>query len=324
MENPQETPHETNQYRPFNGGVMVALLLLMFAFAIYMPFIQYQGWDGMRMYFIGDLFDWLCPAALLTTLLMTIGFTQVNPNESLVLTFFGTKKGVVVQSGFFWINPLMDAGRVSLRAKTLTTPNAKMADKDGTPIMVGAVLNYRVVNPEAYYFNADAPEEIVANAMEVVLRESVSIHPFDLSEAEMKDEGDKTSDHESDDEAPAKRTCLRQNSDQISVEMRNKIQKKLNVVGIRVLDARLSNISYAPEISGLMLLRQQAGAMVGARTAILKASVPLVRQVIKQFSVDNGDGPTVTFSETQKATLATNLLTVMVSEKGASPTIAVD
>jgi hypothetical protein len=122
----------------------------------------------------------------------------------------------------------------------------------------------------------------------------------------------------------ANKVCLRQNSEDVSNEMREKIQKKLNIIGIRVLDVRLSNIAYAQEIAGLMLLRQQASAMVSARTAIMDASVPLVRQVIKQLAEDSDHGPTVTFTESQKATLATNLLTVMISEKGATPTIAVE
>jgi regulator of protease activity HflC (stomatin/prohibitin superfamily) len=311
MENTQEPKHEIRRYAPFHGGGTVLVMLLALAWIIYMPLIGYGvRADGSHVYLIGDIYDFACPVALLVLMLSWSGFTQINPNESVVLTFFGTRKGSALDSGFFWINPFMTGARVSLKAKTLTTASVKMTDSDGRPITVGAVLNYRVVNPESYIFNADEPEAIVANAMEVVLRESVSVYPFDLSDAEMKEKANKI--------------CLRQNSEQIADEMREKIQKKLNIIGIRVLDVRLSNIAYAQEIAGLMLLRQQASAMVSARTAILDASVPLVRQVIRQLGEENDHGPRVTFTESQKATLATNLLTVMISEKAATPTLSVN
>jgi regulator of protease activity HflC (stomatin/prohibitin superfamily) len=317
-------------YKPFSGVFMLLLLLVCVAFAIAGPFLNidtFAGYGGgvKRTILSGDVFDCLAFLVLFLSLIVILpGFSVLDPNNSLVLTLFGRKRGVILENGFIWVNPLMNKQMVSLKIQSFSTTEHKINDNTGSPVVAGLLVNYEVVDPEAYLFNAENPIAVIGNAANGVLRETVASHPFDIQSTEQnQNEADKDKNEGKSKDANA--TCLRENSDTFADIMRDAIQERVKHLGVRINEARFSNISYAPEISGLMLQRQQARATMDARKMLLEASVSLVKEAIVAFekgTIDKGD--MVTFSMNQRAELASNLLTVMISEKGVTPTLAMN
>lgn len=323
-----ESTITASTYKPVSGISMLLLFVLFVAFAIAGPFLNidtYAGYGGevKRSILPGDVFDCLSPVALLIALFVIVpGFAVLQPNKSLVLTLFGRKRGVILENGFIWVNPLMNKTMVSLKIQSFSTAEHKINDNTGSPVVAGLLVNYEVIDPEAFLFNAETPIAVIANAANGVIRETVASHPFDIQSSE-QDEDDTGKDKNEGKAKEKKATCLRENSDTFANIMRDAIQERVKHLGVRINEARFSNISYAPEISGLMLQRQQARATMDARKMLLEASVSLVKEAIVAFEKVNPEkNDQVKFSDTQRAELASNLLTVMISEKGVMPTIA--
>jgi regulator of protease activity HflC (stomatin/prohibitin superfamily) len=317
-------------YKPFSGVFMLLLFVVCVAFAIAAPFLNietYAGYGGevKKSILSGDVFDYLSPVALIIGLFVIApGFAVLQPNTSLVLTLFGRKRGVILENGFMWVNPLMNKTMVSLKIQTFSTGEHKINDNTGSPVVAGLLVNYVVVDPEAFLFNAESPIAVIGNAANGVIRETVASHPFDIKSTE-QDQNEADKDKNEGKSKDGKATCLRENSETFSHIMRDAIQERVKHLGVRINEARFSNISYAPEISGLMLQRQQAHATMDARKILLEASVTLVKEAIIAFEKGTPDKQdVVTFSMNQRAELASNLLTVMISEKGVTPTIALN
>lgn len=315
-------------YQPYSGVSMLLFLVACIAIAFAGPFMNIETFTGYggevkTRILSGDVYDYLSPVLLfLSLIIIPSGFAVLEPNTSLVLTLFGRKRGVILENGFIWVNPFLNKTKVSLKIQSFSTAEHKINDNTGSPVVAGMLVNYEVVDPEAYLFNAENPIDVIGNAANGVIRETVASHPFDIQSSE-QDQGDVGKDNNEGKAKEKKATCLRENSDTFAHSMRDAIQERVNHLGVRINEARFSNISYAPEISGLMLQRQQARATMDARKMLLEASVSLVKEAIVAFekgSPDNKD--VVTFSMNQRAELASNLLTVMISEKGVTPTIA--
>ena len=248
------------------------------------------------------------------------GLLAIPPNNARVLLLFGEYRGTVSETGFYWVNPFYTKKRVSLRVRNFetgssTTPEKKDAagtvllqksrtagkpskvnDRDGNPIEISAVVVWKVTDTAEALFEVDDYEDFVSVQSEAALRNLAMRYPYD------------SDDHE---------TSLRGSTDEICERLRDDIQERLSDAGVTVLEARISHLAYAPEIAAAMLQRQQAGAIVAARTKIVDGAVGMVDMALEHL---NRDG-IVDLNDDQRATLVSNLLVVLCSDRHTQPVV---
>lgn len=248
------------------------------------------------------------------------GLIAVQPNDARVLLLFGEYRGTVADSGFYWVNPFYSKKRVSLRVRnfetgSVTTPETKDAagkvlqprtrthgrpskvnDRDGNPIEISAVVVWRVVDTAEALFEVDDYEDFVAVQSEAALRVLASRHPYD------------SEDHE---------VSLRGNPSEICEQLQQDVQERLRKAGVEVIEARISHLAYAPEIAAAMLQRQQAGAVVAARSRIVEGAVGMVEMALEKLT----DGKVVEFDDERRAAMVSNLLVVLCSDRHAQPVV---
>jgi len=248
------------------------------------------------------------------------GYMAIQPNDSRVLLLFGEYKGSVRESGFFWVNPFFSKKKLSLRVRNFETGSvhtpekkdaagkvvqertrtlgrpSKVNDRDGNPIEISAVVVWRVVNTAVALFEVDDYEDFVAVQSEAALRSMASRHPYD------------SEDHE---------ISLRGNTTEISDQLKADIQERLDKAGVDVLEARISHLAYAPEIAAAMLQRQQAQAVVAARTRIVEGAVGMVQMALEHLSRDQ----VVELDDERRAAMVSNLLVVLCSDRHTQPVV---
>jgi len=225
------------------------------------------------------------------------GFTVIQPNDSRVLIFFGKYIGTVRESGFWWVNPFTEKKKVSLRIHNFNSEKIKVNDLHGNPIEIAAVIVWRVVDSARAIFDVQNYEQFVAIQSETAIRGLATGYAYDSSE------DDKYS--------------LRGNPQEISDELKKQVQSRLEIAGVDVLESRISYLAYAPEIAQAMLRRQQAQAVVAARTKIVEGAVGMVDMALKALSEQH----IVDLDEEKKATMVNNLMVALVSEVQATPVI---
>ena len=226
------------------------------------------------------------------------GLTVVNPNEASVVTLFGVYKGTLKRSGFWWVNPLTTRRKLSLRVRNFESSHLKVNERDGNPIEIAAVVVWRIVETFEAVFNVDDYENFVHVQSEAAVRNLATTYPYD-----------------SHDDA---RVSLRLSAGgEVADRMRHEIQDRLSKAGIEVIEARISHLAYAPEIAGAMLRRQQASAIIAARQQIVEGAVGMVEMALNELSRKN----VVALDEERKATMVSNLLVVLCSEKGVEPVV---
>lgn len=234
------------------------------------------------------------------------------------MIFFGKYKGTVKKDGFFWKNPFYTKKKVSLRVRNLETNEIKVNDKQGNPILISSVVVWKVIDTYKAVFDIEVTDEIDSKSgvkkenREESYKEFVKIQ----SEAALRSIAHQYP-YDDIDEDPTDIT-LRSGVDEINKSLEREIRERLEIAGIEVIEARISNLSYAPEIAAVMLQRQQAQAIIGARRKIVEGSVGIVKMALKE--VENN----LTISEQQKATMISNLLVVLCSEKETTPIIKTD
>lgn len=299
------------QVTVFPGWFGAILTLGCLVFAICCPFLHteitqdYAG-NYSRSVLTGDFFDWLTIPMIISFFVMATGFKIIDPKSAVVFVFFGKCKGVFMENGFFWINPFVSVQTVSLKIENSNSSEIKVNDKIGSPINVSAVVSCQVVDPEAYTFNAQNPRALIHNAIDRVLRKTVSEYPYDVAH---------------DAGGGDQELCLRKDSKVISEKFTQEIQEIVSTIGMEVLDANFNSMSYAPEIAGVMLQRQQASALVDARKTMVDGAVGVVKEAISAMEKAEEGKPAIPMTAEQKAQLAANLLTVMVGERGAQVTV---
>jgi regulator of protease activity HflC (stomatin/prohibitin superfamily) len=254
--------------------------------------------------------NWYAVAAAILveawSLFMMIGFFTLQPNEARVLILFGEYKGTARRSGFHWANPFYsnDSARghgprnkVSLRARTLTIEKLKVNDKRGNPIEIAAVVVWRVADTAQASFDVDNYDGYVHTQSETALRHLASTYSYDNGE-----ENEPT---------------LRSNVDEVSRALREELQQRLAKAGVTVDEARLTNLSYAPEIAQAMLRRQQAEAVIAARQKIVQGAVSMVDMALK----DLASRQVVELDDERKAAMVSNLMVVLCGDSEAHPVI---
>lgn len=228
------------------------------------------------------------------------GLFIVNPNEAKVLVLFGKYVGTVRENGFRWANPFYLKKRVSLRARNLNGEKIKVNDRAGNPIQIAAVVVWQVKDTFRATFDVENYESYVVIQSEAAVRHLAGRYPYDNIQ-------------DDDDEG----LTLRAGMDQVSKELERELQERFERAGIRVLEARLSHLAYAPEIAEAMLRRQQASAVVAARFQIVNGAVSMVELALEKLSERN----VVQLDEERKAAMVSNLLVVLCSESAAAPVI---
>ena len=254
---------------------------------------------------------------LLIAILSCKGFMLLEPNEARVLTFFGEYRGSFYNTGFWWVNFLMSAKNISLRARNLNAEPIKVNDKTGNPIMIGLVLVWRLKRDEIYrsVFDIDATadnsgivtqgsrmkmlENFVSVQSDAALRQVAGCYAYD----------DNTSGGDT--------VTLRSSSDEINNLLEERLAERLAIAGIEVVEARINYLAYAPEIAAVMLRRQQADAIISAREKIVEGAVSMVKMAIDRV----GDDDIVELDEERKAAMVTNLLVVLCADESAQPVV---
>ena len=239
---------------------------------------------------------WAGLVVLLAAVLAMAGLVMVNPNEAVVMQLFGKYVGTLKVSGLRWVNPFVTKRRVSVRVASWGSPELKVNDKDGNPIEVGCIVVFKVRDTAQAIFQVDDYTAFVRLQAEASLRNLASRHPYD-----------------GDDES----LSLRRNTSEMASELKEEIQSHLGPVGVDVVDAKISHLAYAPEIAHAMLQRQQAQAVIAARTRIVEGAVTMVQLALKHLS----DQKIVELDEERKAQMVSNLLVVLCSERSAQPVV---
>lgn len=258
----------------------------------------------------------------LVALVCMFGFMAIQPNDSRVLLLFGKYVGTVSKSGFYWVNPFFTKKKISLRIRNFETGStnvgekkndagvivqqktrthgrpSKVNDRDGNPIEISAVVVWKVVNTAEALFEVDDYEDYVAVQSEAALRNLATRHPYDSEDHQMS---------------------LRSSIQEVSDQLRHDIQERLAKAGVEVIEARISHLAYAPEIAAAMLQRQQAHAVVAARTKIVEGAVGMVQMALNQLSSEK----IVELDDERRAAMVSNLLVVLCSDRHATPVVNV-
>ncbi|MBK6660791.1 MAG: SPFH domain-containing protein [Proteobacteria bacterium] len=238
---------------------------------------------------------------LLPLLLFALkGFVVLEPNKAMVLNFFGNYAGTLREPGFFYVNPFNNKHPISLRAHNLNTPTLKVNDRAGNPIEVAAVIVWRVYDTARAVFDVEDYRAYVTMQSESAVRQVASARWYD------------------GDEQGA--DSLRSDLDAVARLLVESIQSHCALAGLEILEARISHLAYAPEIAGAMLRRQQAVAVVAARTQIVEGAVGMVKLAVERLEADG----VVKLGEADKVKLVTNLMTVLVGDSEAQPVLSVD
>ena len=225
------------------------------------------------------------------------GLYTIQPNQAAVLSLFGKYVGTVKDNGLRWNNPFYAKRRVSQRVRNFESGKLKVNELDGSPIEIAAVIVWQVVDASEAVYNVDDYESFVHIQSESALRAMATSYPYDQHE-----DG---------------QLALRSHANEISQHLKNELAERLADAGVQVIDARISHLAYAAEIAQAMLQRQQANAVIAARTRIVAGAVGMVEMALAELQ-KNG---VVQLDEERKAHMVSNLLTVLCSDRGTQPIV---
>lgn len=232
----------------------------------------------------------------LLSILTSVGFFIVNPNYAALLVLFGTYKGTVKENGFYWANPFLHKIKISLRVRNMEGARLKVNDRAGNPIEIAAVVVWKVIDAYRAQFDVDNYQEFVKIQSETALRHMASQYAYDGEDTEV---------------------TLRGSTDDVSARLKAELEERLERAGVEVIEARLSHLAYAAEIAGEMLRRQQATAVVAARTKIVEGAVGMVEHALQELSKRH----VVELDDERRAAMVSNLLVVLCSEQAAAPIV---
>ena len=227
------------------------------------------------------------------------GLFFVNPNDSRVLTLFGKYVGTIKSNGLFWVNPFYARRRISLRARNFDSERVKVNDKMGNPILISVILVWRVSETYKAAFEVDNYESFVKVQTDSAVRYLAGSYSYDNFD---------------DDQTEI---TLRSGFKEVNEALEHQLDERLSIAGIEVMEARIGYLAYAPEIASAMLKRQQAEAVVAARFKIVEGAVSMVENALEQLSNKN----IIQFDDEKKATMVSNLMVVLCSDKEATPVL---
>jgi len=272
-----------------SGMFMLLLLPLLMVLSVW--WLVYAAQHGAA---------WQVVAAVFAFALFTIGlggFFVVEPNQASVLMLFGNYRGSERRPGLWWANPFMTKKKVTLRVRNFESSKLKVNDHDGNPIEIAAVVVWRVVDSAEAIFQVDNYDNFLHVQSEAALRNLAVGHPYDAHQ-----DG---------------QMSLRGNILEVAEQLKKEIQARLEKAGIEILEARISHLAYAPEIANAMLRRQQASAVIAARSMIVEGAVSMVEMALAELAKRS----VVQLDEERKAAMVSNLLVVLCSEHETQPIV---
>jgi regulator of protease activity HflC (stomatin/prohibitin superfamily) len=273
---------------PASGGLMLLLIIVLFGGSVAI-LIGGADSDSAPMALTGAL-------GIVLSMFLSKGLFITQPNQAAVLTFFGRYAGSVKKNGFWWVNPFTMRKKISLRARNLNGQRLKVNDRMGNPIEIAAVVVWEVNNTAQAVFDVDVYEDYVTVQSESAVRHLATAYPYD------------SEDHE---------PSLRGDIENISHVLEKELQERLSRAGVRVVEARLSHLAYAPEIAGAMLQRQQAAAIIAARARIVDGAVGMVESALHRLS----ERGIVQLDDERKAQMVSNLLVVLCGQHEPHPVV---
>ncbi|MBQ7683232.1 MAG: SPFH domain-containing protein [Bacteroidaceae bacterium] len=297
-----------------NGFLMCAIDIVLYAAtigALVKGCVEADAGRPCAFWFV------LTGVLLIAAIIFSCGFSMLEPNEAKVMTFFGRYVGTFRKTGFFWLNPFMGVKNVSLRARNLNPEPIKVNDKVGNPVLIGMVVVWRLKDTYKAIFDIDTEiggatqtgssasarmnkfQNFVAVQSDSALREVAGMYAYD-------DEGGESTE-----------VTLRDGSAEINEVLLRKLNERLAMAGLEVLEARLNYLAYAPEIAAVMLRRQQAAAIISAREKIVDGAVSMVKMALDKLADEN----IVELDEEKKAAMVSNLLVVLCGDEPAQPVI---
>ena len=233
-------------------------------------------------------------------IVLTKGLIIVEPNNVRVMVLFGRYKGTLADNGFFWVNPFLSKRKTTLRARNLDIEPIKVNDKMGNPIMIGAVLVWRIKDTYKVMFDiASGPTDFVQIQSDAALRQVAGMYAYD--------------NNDNDKDA----ITLRSDSDEGSQRLEDELNSRIAIAGIEVIEARINYLAYASEIASVMLRRQQADAIIAAREKIVEGAVSMVQLALDKLQKDQ----IVELDEERKAAMVSNLLVVLCADEAAQPIV---
>ena len=255
---------------------------------------------------------------MVVTLFFWVGFIMVEPNQARIMMFFGKYRGTFSKAGYYWVNPFINTKKLSMRARNLDAEPIKVNDKEGNPVMIGLVMVWRLKNTYKAMFEIDAQtmalkadgtsagaagimkalEQFVKVQSDAALRQVAGQYAYD----ETENKGEVT---------------LRGGAEEINKQLEQKLDERLAMAGIEVVEARINYLAYAPEIAAVMLRRQQASAIIVAREKIVEGAVSMVKMALDKLKSEG----VVELDEERKAAMVSNLLVVLCGEDNAQPVV---
>jgi len=273
-----------------SGWAALIVLLAAMAAIVYLGFLP-----AVRGRVPGLIITWALVWAV--DFFLLTGLFMVNPNEGKVLQLFGAYIGTIKTPGLQWANPLYQKRRISLRIRNFESSHLKVNDIEGNPIEIAAVVVWRVVETYEACFHVDDYQNYVHVQSEAAVRNMATSYPYDAHEDGVM--------------------SLRGNTAAVAEHLKKEIQDRLSQAGVEVIEARISHLAYAPEIAAAMLQRQQAGAIIAARTRIVEGAVGMVKMALEALS----ERGIVQLDEERRAQMVCNLLVVLCGERAAQPVI---
>ena len=308
-----------NQNKVYSGWKANGFVALLLVLVSLLGGIVLAGYGGANFPAYYDVVAIVVGALLaIVGFFSMFGFIMLEPNEARVLLFFGNYRGNLLESGFWWVNPFMSKKQISLRSRNLNAEPIKVNDKQGNPILIGLVLVWKIREEEIYkaVFDIDTPVAtgevtVTANGRMKALENFVAVQ----SDAALRQvAGQYAYDNNT---ATNEELTLRSNADEINEELETRLNERLAMAGIEVVEARINYLAYAPEIAAVMLRRQQADAIISAREKIVEGAVSMVKMAIDKLSEDE----VVELDEERKAAMVSNLLVVLCGDESAQPVV---
>ncbi|MCQ2319992.1 MAG: SPFH domain-containing protein [Bacteroidales bacterium] len=256
---------------------------------------------------------------LFLAIILPIGFRKLEPNEAMVMVFFGVYKGTFTKTGFHWVNFLMTSKKVSLRARNLNPDNIKVNDKTGNPIMIGQILVWKLKDTYKAMFEIDS-QTMAGGSSTTPVTVSSRMRAFESfiqvqSDAALREVAGMYAYDETD--GHSEELTLRSGGKEINEVLMSKLNERLAMSGLEVIEARINYLAYSPEIAAVMLRRQQAAAIISAREKIVDGAVSMVKMALDKLKDEN----VVDLDEERKAAMVSNLLVVLCADESAQPVL---
>ena len=308
-----------NEYA-FEGTTLNGFLMLFVNLLLTFGSIGIGIWMGIE-----EVYAVLVMAIVLFIVSLFIwgGFLELEPNEARVLLFFGKYKGTFTRTGFYWVNPFITAKKLSLRARNLDAEPIKVNDKTGNPVMIGLMLVWKLKDTYKAMFEIDSQTiagdpakngQVVGSNVAGVMQAFENFVKIQ-SDAALREVAGKYAYDDDDDDKNA--ITLRDGGSEINQQLEQKLDERLSMAGIEVVEARINYLAYAPEIAAVMLRRQQASAIISAREKIVEGAVSMVKMALDKLAADS----VVTLDDEKKAAMVSNLMVVLCGDDSAQPVV---